>query len=88
MSNNNTRPLIVGQEVPVTPYPVKMKGEVIKGFGRGSKELGIPKANLPEALFEEICKCMEPGIYYGWAQGGIHIIKMRKGVRWASINDM
>ncbi|CAJ0826363.1 19272_t:CDS:2 [Entrophospora sp. SA101] len=68
MSNNNTRPLIVGQEVPVTPYPVKMKGEVIKGFGRGSKELGIPKANLPEALFEEICKCMEPGIYYGWAQ--------------------
>nr|CAG8543231.1 6657_t:CDS:2 [Entrophospora candida] len=68
MSNNNTRPLIVGQEFPVTPYPVKMKGEVIKGFGRGSKELGIPKANLPEASFEEICKCMEPGIYYGWAQ--------------------
>jgi len=68
MSNDNTRPLIVGQEVPATPYPVKMKGEVIKGFGRGSKELGIPTANLPETSFEEICKCMEPGIYYGWAQ--------------------
>nr|CAG8611273.1 3027_t:CDS:2 [Entrophospora candida] len=73
MSDDNTRPLIVGQEVPETPYPVKMKGEVIKGFGRGSKELGIPTANLPETSFEEICKCMEPGIYYGWAQE-VHIM--------------
>ena len=26
--------------------PWLLKGEVIKGFGRGSKELGIPTANL------------------------------------------
>jgi riboflavin kinase len=24
------------------PYPIQLSGEVVKGFGRGSKELGIP----------------------------------------------
>ena len=31
--------------VPVEPV-WKLKGKVVKGFGRGSKELGIPTANL------------------------------------------
>jgi hypothetical protein len=36
------RPLIVGPESPAPPYPIYLKGNVIKGYGRGSKELGIP----------------------------------------------
>lgn len=39
---NTARPLIVGPDVPISPYPIKMKGEVVRGFGRGSKELGTP----------------------------------------------
>lgn len=36
----NTRPLIVGPESgPEPPYPLQMEGKVIKGFGRGSKEV-------------------------------------------------
>ena len=35
------RPLLAGPETPTSPYPVYLKGTVIKGFGRGS-ELGIP----------------------------------------------
>ena len=31
--------------VPLEPV-WKLKGKVVKGFGRGSKELGIPTANL------------------------------------------
>ena len=31
--------------VPLTPV-WKLKGKVVRGFGRGSKELGIPTANL------------------------------------------
>lgn len=45
-----------------------MSGTVIKGFGRGSKELGIPTANLPEEAIAEQEKGMVTGIYYGWAQ--------------------
>lgn len=36
----NTRPLIVGPESgPEPPFPLQMEGKVIKGFGRGSKEV-------------------------------------------------
>jgi Riboflavin kinase len=31
-----------GVDVPGVEFPVRLQGEVIKGFGRGSKELGIP----------------------------------------------
>jgi len=40
---DSERPLIVGSDVPESPYPITMKGAVVQGFGRGSKELGIPK---------------------------------------------
>jgi len=59
------------------------KGMVIKGFGRGSKELGIPTANFPESVIEELPKDLPTGVYYGWAQvdsGEIH--KMVMSVGW------
>ncbi|CAG8518501.1 5397_t:CDS:2 [Ambispora gerdemannii] len=67
-SNAEPRPLIVGPETPASPYPIRMKGEVVKGFGRGSKELGIPTANLSEDAIDALCKGVSTGIYYGWAQ--------------------
>jgi hypothetical protein len=42
MSRPTERPNIVGPETPESPYPIYLKGPAIKGFGRGSKELGIP----------------------------------------------
>ena len=42
-------------------------GEVIKGFGRGSKELGIPTANFPESVIENLPSDFDTGIYFGWA---------------------
>lgn len=39
------RPLIVGPSVPESPFPVTLEGTVVKGYGRGSKELGIPTGN-------------------------------------------
>ena len=47
--------------------PYVASGEVIKGFGRGSKELGIPTANFPEAVIESLPSDFDTGIYYGWA---------------------
>ena len=45
-----------------------MEGKVIKGFGRGSKELGIPTANLPvnESSTPWIAD-IKSGVYFGWA---------------------
>ncbi|KAJ3159881.1 riboflavin kinase, partial [Irineochytrium annulatum] len=37
------------------------------GFGRGSKELGIPTANLPEEAAQLASRVLKSGIYYGWA---------------------
>lgn len=36
----SSRPSVVGPEAgPETPYPYRMEGKVISGFGRGSKEV-------------------------------------------------
>ncbi|KAG0084492.1 riboflavin kinase [Podila epicladia] len=68
MASSSTRAKIAGGPSPEKPFPIKMSGTVIKGFGRGSKDLGIPTANLPEDAIAEQEKDMVTGIYYGWAQ--------------------
>ncbi|KAL9126823.1 MAG: hypothetical protein Q9217_004197 [Psora testacea] len=53
---------------PVPPFPIRLSGPIIKGFGRGSKELGIPTANIPIAgLSVGGHEGVESGVYYGWA---------------------
>lgn len=47
-----------------------MKGPVIRGFGRGSKELDIPTANLDADLLEKELSVLKPGVYMGWASVG------------------
>ena len=48
--------------------PVCVNGTVIHGFGRGSKELGIPTANYSEEIVNNLPGSFETGIYYCWAQ--------------------
>ncbi|KJE88368.1 riboflavin kinase [Capsaspora owczarzaki ATCC 30864] len=52
---------------PQSALPTFLRGTVIKGFGRGSKELGIPTANLPEDIANSMSEGISTGIYYGWA---------------------
>lgn len=41
--SSSTRELApVGADEPTDPFPIFLRGKVIRGFGRGSKELGIP----------------------------------------------
>ncbi|GIY03096.1 riboflavin kinase [Caerostris darwini] len=49
----------------VLPYFIE--GKVCKGFGRGSKELGIPTANINHEVIEKLPKALNCGIYYGLA---------------------
>ncbi|PBP27705.1 transcription factor [Diplocarpon rosae] len=61
------RPSIIGPDSgPEPPFPLRMGGVVISGFGRGSKELGIPTANLPVDNTPWIATA-ESGVYFGWA---------------------
>jgi riboflavin kinase len=58
---------IAGPSTPQSPFPLKLRGPVIKGFGRGSKELGIPTANIPlSGLSIGGHDDLDSGIYYGW----------------------
>ncbi|XP_053788413.1 riboflavin kinase [Vidua chalybeata] len=63
--------------------PYFCRGEVVKGFGRGSKELGIPTANFSEQVVESFPSDIPTGIYYGWAcvgNGDVH--KMVLSIGW------
>jgi riboflavin kinase len=60
------RPSIVGPELPEAPYPVHVHTTVIPGHGRGSSDLGIPTANIPQKEFDAL-NIGDTGIYYGWA---------------------
>ncbi|EKX43095.1 hypothetical protein GUITHDRAFT_73331 [Guillardia theta CCMP2712] len=63
--------------------PVRMSGEVVKGFGRGSKVLGIPTANLPHDALKQLPRSFETGIYFGWATvDGVGPYKMVTSVGW------
>ena len=51
-----------------------LRGPVANGFGRGSKKLGIPTANLPCSLFQDALSELPCGVYVGWAaiRGSVH----------------
>lgn len=45
----------------------KISGHVVKGFGRGSKQLGIPTANVDALSVATCIPAGVTGIYIGWA---------------------
>ncbi|CAA2995795.1 bifunctional riboflavin kinase FMN phosphatase [Olea europaea subsp. europaea] len=51
--------------LPIEPWYIG--GPVIKGFGRGSKVLGIPTANLSTEGYSAILSEHPSGVYFGWA---------------------
>ncbi|KAL8940235.1 MAG: hypothetical protein Q9216_002919 [Gyalolechia sp. 2 TL-2023] len=53
---------------PEHPFPISLSGPIIQGFGRGSRDLGIPTANIPLAgLSVGGHEELESGVYFGWA---------------------
>ncbi|XP_055382325.1 putative riboflavin kinase [Condylostylus longicornis] len=63
-------------------FPYFAAGEIVKGFGRGSKDLGIPTANFPLNVVQNLPPNIETGIYYGFANvdnGPVHEMVMSIG---------
>ncbi|XP_071943350.1 riboflavin kinase-like [Antedon mediterranea] len=68
--------------------PYFARGEVVKGFGRGSKQLGIPTANFPIEVVNDLPNDFATGVYYGWARvndGQVH--KMVMSIGWNPFYD-
>jgi riboflavin kinase len=47
--------------------PVRLTAKVVKGFGRGSKDLGCPTANMDKKDLGTALDTLENGVYAGWA---------------------
>ncbi|XP_033124166.1 riboflavin kinase-like [Anneissia japonica] len=63
--------------------PYFTRGEVVKGFGRGSKELGIPTANFPIEIVNDLPKDFPTGVYYGWGcVNDGQVYKMVMSIGW------
>ncbi|GAA5912056.1 riboflavin kinase [Sporobolomyces salmoneus] len=64
------RPEICGPEdgPDSTVFPVKLSGWVSRGFGRGSKDLGCPTANLPDSSINPYYDTLSTGVYFGFAR--------------------
>ncbi len=56
---------------------IVLNAEVVHGFKRGSKELGIPTANLNMEELGAQGEALETGIYYGWS--------ILKGTRYETV---
>jgi len=62
------RPKLVGSSSgPEPPFPIYLKGIVSRGFGRGSKQLGCPTANLPDESFAPYANDLYNGVFFGYA---------------------
>ncbi|KAK1375252.1 Riboflavin kinase [Heracleum sosnowskyi] len=67
--------------LPIEPWYIG--GPVIKGFGRGSKVLGIPTANISTKKYSVVLSEHPSGVYFGWAklsEGGVY--KMVVSIGW------
>lgn len=67
----------------VKGLPYFTSGEVIKGFGRGSKQLGCPTANFPEEVVKQLPEDLNTGVYCGFASlDNGPVYKMVMSIGW------
>jgi hypothetical protein len=61
---------IIGMELELKKLskPIRIKGHISHGFGRGSRQLGFPTANIPiSSSYLQELRNIKPGVYAGYA---------------------
>lgn len=91
-SSNSVAHLKVPEHYAFNRAPVYMEGEIVQGYGRGSKDLGVPTANLSIPDVEEQIAGLPLGVYFGWAQlldsdDGVYKMVMNIGKRPTFVKD-
>jgi len=67
---------------------VELKGKVVRGFGRGSKQLGVPTANVEmTSENKEITKGLIPGVYSATARLKGATYKTAMSIGWNPVYD-
>lgn len=64
------------------PLRLRLSATVVKGFGRGSKLLGIPTANMDMEEIGERVHDTTTGIYYGYAMLNAEVYPAVISVGW------
>ena len=75
----NTKLFSVYEPVPLKKTPLVLKSKVVKGYGRGSKELGCPTANLED---NALTGKEETGVWMGFAKLNGKIYKCVASIGW------
>mmetsp|Transcript_19188 Transcript_19188/g.32957 ORF Transcript_19188/g.32957 Transcript_19188/m.32957 type:complete len:190 (-) Transcript_19188:99-668(-) len=70
ISRAASSPSPIARETKLLDHILRLQGQVVSGFQRGSKLLGIPTANLPYESFKEAVEDARAGVYFGWARVG------------------
>lgn len=61
-----THKLSAQDDIEFLKTPIAVRGIVQRGFGRGSRDLGTPTANLPGTLMDGVEQAERDGVYLGW----------------------
>ena len=68
-SDNRSSSNPIERTVDILETCINLEGEIVKGFGRGSREIGCPTANFNDDIVEsKLPKSFNSGIYMGWAR--------------------
>ncbi|KAF5728642.1 putative riboflavin kinase/fmn adenylyltransferase [Tripterygium wilfordii] len=71
----------IDETLPLEPWYIG--GPVVKGFGRGSKVLGVPTANLSIEGYSAVLSEHPSGVYFGWAKLPTRgVYKMVMSIGW------
>ena len=62
------RPMMSTSGLGALKDAILLQGQVTHGYGRGSKKLGVPSANLPHFDAELRENGVSQGVYYGWSK--------------------
>ena len=81
--------------IPNVPSPIFVEAEVVSGYGRGSKQLGVPTANLRPADVSAETNVLPHGVYFGFARlvgegngdGAVRKMVMNIGKRPTFVKD-
>jgi riboflavin kinase len=66
------------------------QGKVVEGFQRGSKQMGVPTANVAPCSVQDKFEKRPKGVFFGWAQlqqadneadGQVHPMVLNYGMR-------
>jgi riboflavin kinase len=69
LEKNVASAISIGErKIILLPFKLLVFAPVAKGYGRGSKKLGVPTANIPYFSDQLVENNLKNGVYFGWGR--------------------